>query len=342
MLFEITLHCHFFASSISGGTSIFRSRFTGTWQDGDIVYYNNVVANSLHGLRLWGEDTHGHVNTQLVNNIIVNNIAGLDGGGISLQDVSRGYIANNTIANNDSTMVGREGFPGGSDSSIPAPAGVSSHPYSAVLASLWGEAHGQPLSPPAGKVLEYCIFGFGPPYEDPANPNPATCAGTQEVDYTNPTLVNDLDLSVVSPGATSYYPNGVDVTVVEMLDTLVPISDPEVGKTLARSFKKRGMKIRTGTRVVALDREASPMVLTVESSKGEEKIETDLNTFGEALDASEDLARLVNEPIESDPIALKAAVSQLEGAALAHRVSYVDDHLVIEVVVINAYPALDG
>ena len=69
---------------------------------------------------------------------------------------------------------------------------------------------------------------------------------------------------------------GVDVTVVEMLDTLVPISDTEVGKTLARSFKKRGMTIKTGTKVVSLDREASPMVLTVESSKGEEKIETDV------------------------------------------------------------------
>ncbi|MCK5447237.1 MAG: dihydrolipoyl dehydrogenase [Gemmatimonadetes bacterium] len=69
---------------------------------------------------------------------------------------------------------------------------------------------------------------------------------------------------------------GADVTVVEMLDTLVPISDVEVGKTLARSFKKRGMTIKTGTKVVSLDREASPMVLTVESSKGEETIETDV------------------------------------------------------------------
>jgi len=69
---------------------------------------------------------------------------------------------------------------------------------------------------------------------------------------------------------------GVDVTVVEMLDTLVPMSDPEVGKTLARSFKKRGMTIKTGTKVVSLDREASPMALTVESSKGEERIETDV------------------------------------------------------------------
>ena len=69
---------------------------------------------------------------------------------------------------------------------------------------------------------------------------------------------------------------GVDVTVVEMLDTLVPASDSEVGKTLARSFKKRGMDIRTATKVVSLDRQASPMVLTVESKKGEEKIETDI------------------------------------------------------------------
>ncbi len=69
---------------------------------------------------------------------------------------------------------------------------------------------------------------------------------------------------------------GVDVTVVEMLDTLVPLADAEIGKNLARSFKKRGMKVLTGTKVKALDRETSPMVLTVESGKGEERIETDL------------------------------------------------------------------
>ncbi|MFQ5747434.1 MAG: dihydrolipoyl dehydrogenase [Gemmatimonadota bacterium] len=69
---------------------------------------------------------------------------------------------------------------------------------------------------------------------------------------------------------------GVDVTLVEALDTLVPLADPDIGKALARSFKKRGMAIRTGTACRSLDREADPMVLTVESAKGEEKIETDL------------------------------------------------------------------
>ena len=68
----------------------------------------------------------------------------------------------------------------------------------------------------------------------------------------------------------------VDVTVVEMLDTLVPLADAEIGKTLARSFKKRGINVLTGTKVKELDRETSPMVLTVETGKGEEQIETDL------------------------------------------------------------------
>ena len=69
---------------------------------------------------------------------------------------------------------------------------------------------------------------------------------------------------------------GVDVTVVEALDSLVPLADAEIGKTLARSFKKRGIGVRTGTKVKALDRDASPMRLTVETSKGEDTIETDI------------------------------------------------------------------
>ncbi|MDP2530400.1 MAG: dihydrolipoyl dehydrogenase [Candidatus Palauibacterales bacterium] len=69
---------------------------------------------------------------------------------------------------------------------------------------------------------------------------------------------------------------GVQVTLVEALDTLLPGFDQELGKTLARSYKKRGIDVRTGTRVKSLDRDADPMVLTVETKKGEETIETDL------------------------------------------------------------------
>jgi len=46
------------------------------WRDGDVIFYNNVVANSLYGIRPSGtsDDTHGgSVNTEIVNNVIVNN-----------------------------------------------------------------------------------------------------------------------------------------------------------------------------------------------------------------------------------------------------------------------------
>lgn len=70
---------------------------------------------------------------------------------------------------------------------------------------------------------------------------------------------------------------GVKVTIVEALDRLVPLEDPEIGKALARSFEKRGIEVRTGTKVKELDREASPMVLTVENADESEGIErTDL------------------------------------------------------------------
>jgi hypothetical protein len=47
----------------------------GVFRDGDIVYWNNIAANSLYGFSVGGPqyDTHGSVNTQLVNNLIVNN-----------------------------------------------------------------------------------------------------------------------------------------------------------------------------------------------------------------------------------------------------------------------------
>lgn len=66
---------------------------------------------------------------------------------------------------------------------------------------------------------------------------------------------------------------GVDVTLIEALDTLVPLEDPEIGKALERSFKKRGIQVRTKTKVKELDRSADPMILTVENADGSEGIE---------------------------------------------------------------------
>jgi hypothetical protein len=63
-------------------------RLAGKWRDGEILCYNNVIANSLYGLRLAGAKDHTHpsVDTQVVNNIVVNN----EGYGI-LQNTAAGH-----------------------------------------------------------------------------------------------------------------------------------------------------------------------------------------------------------------------------------------------------------
>ena len=66
---------------------------------------------------------------------------------------------------------------------------------------------------------------------------------------------------------------GVEVTLIEAMETLVPLEDPDIGKALGRSFKKRGIQVRTSTRVKELDRSQDPMILTVENPDGSEGIE---------------------------------------------------------------------
>ncbi len=69
---------------------------------------------------------------------------------------------------------------------------------------------------------------------------------------------------------------GVEVTLVEALESLLPGFDPDLGKELARVYKKRGIEVRVGTKVKSLDRDASPMALTVETADGQETLETEV------------------------------------------------------------------
>ena len=70
-------------------------KLAGSWQDGDVVYYNNTTANSLYGFHFGGKAnvTHGgRGNTQLFNNILVNH----ESYGIFLSDTD-GVFENTTI-----------------------------------------------------------------------------------------------------------------------------------------------------------------------------------------------------------------------------------------------------
>ena len=70
---------------------------------------------------------------------------------------------------------------------------------------------------------------------------------------------------------------GVDVTVVEFLDRIVPNEDEEVSKALEKIYKKKGLKIMTSTEVTNVDTKGKGCKVTVKSKDGkEDKIDCDI------------------------------------------------------------------
>lgn len=70
---------------------------------------------------------------------------------------------------------------------------------------------------------------------------------------------------------------GVDVTVVEFMDRIVPNEDVEISKTLEKIYKKKGLKIMTGTEVTHVDTKGKGCKVTVKSKDGkEDQIDCDI------------------------------------------------------------------
>ena len=72
-----------------------------------------------------------------------------------------------------------------------------------------------------------------------------------------------------------YHQMGTEVTVIEVLDRLVPVEDRDVSKELERAYKKLGIKVMTGSQVQGVDTSGDGCVVTVQTKKGEVQIECD-------------------------------------------------------------------
>ena len=77
---------------------------------------------------------------------------------------------------------------------------------------------------------------------------------------------------------------GVDVTIVEFLDRMVPTEDADVSKELAKHYKKLGVKVMTSTKVESVEDTGSGVKVTVSPAKGGDSqvLEADkmLSAFG--------------------------------------------------------------
>ena len=69
---------------------------------------------------------------------------------------------------------------------------------------------------------------------------------------------------------------GVEVTVVEMLDRILPISDAEVVSVLERDFRRRGVEFMTGTKAEKLTKKKSGIALDVSNADGSKTLEAEM------------------------------------------------------------------
>ncbi len=75
---------------------------------------------------------------------------------------------------------------------------------------------------------------------------------------------------------------GTKVTIVEMLDNILPIEDKEVSQTLEKSFKKRGIQILTKAKVQKAEVKKDEVKVTIDVDGETKEIEADkvLNAIG--------------------------------------------------------------
>jgi dihydrolipoamide dehydrogenase len=75
--------------------------------------------------------------------------------------------------------------------------------------------------------------------------------------------------------ASFYNAMGVDVTVVEIMDQIMPVEDTEISKTAQKLLEKQGIKFRVSAKVAKLDKKASSVTVTIEAGGKSETVTVD-------------------------------------------------------------------
>ncbi len=136
--------------------------------------------------------------------------------------------------------------------------------------------------------------------------------------------------------ASFYRALGAEVTVVEMLDRILPAEDEEISRLAEKAFKKQGMKILTGATVAGLEKGKTGVRASVKFKDGKaETVEADRvilaigitgNTEGlglEALGAKIDRGHVVVDEFSHTGVQGLYAIGDVTGPPwLAHKASH--------------------
>jgi dihydrolipoamide dehydrogenase len=75
--------------------------------------------------------------------------------------------------------------------------------------------------------------------------------------------------------ASFYNAMGVDVTVVEIMDQVMPVEDTEIAKVAQKQLEKQGLKFKLSAKVTKLDKKVNSVTATVEADGKNEQITVD-------------------------------------------------------------------
>jgi dihydrolipoamide dehydrogenase len=105
---------------------------------------------------------------------------------------------------------------------------------------------------------------------------------------------------------------GTEVTVVEIQKTILPVEDEEVGKELAKIYKKSGMNILTESSVEKVEKKGKSVHVTVKTPKGVETIETDVVLSAVGITGNVEGLNLEKIGVETDRGMIKVNKSTYE------------------------------
>ena len=105
---------------------------------------------------------------------------------------------------------------------------------------------------------------------------PGTSLSERVVTYEEQILTDEVPGSIIIAGAGAIGVEfayvlanyGVDVTIVEFLDRMVPLEEPAISRELAKAYKKLGVKVLTGTKVESIDDSGDTVKVTISPSNG--------------------------------------------------------------------------
>ena len=152
--------------------------------------------------------------------------------------------------------------------------------------------------------------------------------------------------------ASFYSDMGANVTVVEMLDRVLPVEDADVSAHMAKALTKQGMTLVTGAKVSDVKPGADGVAATITTADGQAKTDTyshvivaigivsNLENIGlEALGVAQERGRITVDPWGATNVPGVWAIGDVTGAPwLAHKASHEGIVAVEKIAGLNPHP----